>query len=85
MDLNPEPTNDVIEPGLTEAVQTNDSVPQTTLIPPDLPRKRKRKPNKTKPLDLPADEAIAQYLSTPKSIREFKSVGSPGTELEFAL
>jgi hypothetical protein len=27
----------------------------------------------TKPLDPPEDEAIAQYLSTPKSIREFKS------------
>ena len=27
----------------------------------------------TKPLNSPEDEAIAQYLSTPKSIREFKS------------
>ena len=36
--------------------------------------KRKRKQDKTKPLDLPEDEAIAQYLATPKSIREFKSM-----------
>src|SRR5229473_189332 len=31
--------------------------------------------DRTKPLDSPEDEAIAQYLSTPKSIREFKSFG----------
>jgi DeoR/GlpR family transcriptional regulator of sugar metabolism len=36
--------------------------------------KRKRKQDKTKPLDLPEDEAIAQYLATPKSIREFNSI-----------
>ena len=29
--------------------------------------------DKTKPLDSPADEAIAEYLATPKSIRQFKS------------
>jgi len=49
--------------------------PQTTPNPLDPPqeRKRKRKFNKTRPLDPPSDEAIAEYLATPKSIREFKS------------
>lgn len=55
------------------ALQANDAAPQAAPNQPDLSRKKKRKPNKTKPLDLPEDEAIAQYLSTPKSIREFKS------------
>jgi DeoR/GlpR family transcriptional regulator of sugar metabolism len=41
--------------------------PETTPDPP------KRKFNRTKPLDAPEDEAIAQYLATPKSIRQFKS------------
>lgn len=38
-----------VESGPTEPVQTNGSVPQATVNPPDLPRKRKRKPNRTKP------------------------------------
>ena len=41
--------------------------PQTTPDPP------KRKFDRTKPLDSPEDEAIAEYLATPKSIRQFKS------------
>ena len=74
MNTDRKETSEVIESGPTEPVQTNGSVPQTTVNPPDLPRKRKRKPNKTKPLDSPEDEAIAQYLATPKSSREFKSI-----------
>ena len=64
MSIGPEDTSDGIEAG---------SEPQASLNPPNPPRKRKRKFNKTKPLDSPADEAIAEYLATPKSIRQFKS------------
>ena len=55
-------------------IQASDAVPPSVPNPPDPPQKRKRKPNKTKPLDSPEDEAIAQYLASPKSIREFKSI-----------
>ena len=58
----------------TEAVQTNDTVPQTTVNPQDPSGKRRRKFNRKKALDPPEDEAIAQFLATPKSIREFKSL-----------
>lgn len=37
------------------------------------PRRRKRKYNPARPLDCPEEEAIAQHLAAPKSIREFKS------------
>jgi hypothetical protein len=66
--------SDVIAPSLTKAVRANDAATQAAPNPPNLPRKRKREPDKTKPLDQPEDEAVAQYLSTPKSIREFKSL-----------
>jgi len=71
---NSETRNDVIESGLKQAEQPNEAPPQAALNPRDLPQKRKGKPDKTKPLDSPEDEAIAQYLTTPKSIREFKSL-----------
>lgn len=64
MNIDPEDKSDAIEAG---------SEPQTSPNRPDSPRKYKRKFNKTKPLDSPADEAIAEYLSTPKSIRQFRS------------
>ena len=64
MNIDPEDKADAIEAG---------SEPQTSPNPPDPPRKRKRKFNKKKPLDSPVDEAIAEYLATPKSIRQFKS------------
>lgn len=32
-----------------------------------------REDDRTKPLSAPEEEALAQYLATPKSIREFKS------------
>jgi hypothetical protein len=38
----------------------------------------------TKPLDSPEDEAIAQYLSTPKSIREFKSFSELATHFNIS-
>jgi hypothetical protein len=65
MNIDPEDKSDAIEAG---------SDPQTAPNPPDS-RKRKRKFDRTKPLDAPEDEAIAQYLATPRSIREFKSFG----------
>lgn len=65
---------DEIELGTTQAVRENEVAPQAAPNPPDLLRKRKRKPDATRPLDTPEDEAIAQYLTTPKSIREFKSL-----------
>jgi len=71
---NSENPNDEVELGSTQAVRENDAAPPAAPNLPDVPRKRKRKPNKTKPLDSPVDEAIAQYITTPKSIREFKSL-----------
>jgi hypothetical protein len=68
-----ETTSDGVEPGLIGSAQEDIAKPQTTLIPADLPQKRKRKSDKKKPLDPIEDEAIAQYLASPKSIREFKS------------
>jgi hypothetical protein len=65
---------DVVESGLTQAAQENDTEPQATLNPPEPPRKRKRIFDRTRPLESPEDEAIAQYLATPKLIREFKSI-----------
>lgn len=41
---------------------------------PNPKRKRKPKPNPKRPLDRPEDEAIAQYMSAPKSFRDFKSL-----------
>src|ERR1700746_1163654 len=73
MNTDRDPAGEVIESSLTEAVRTNDSVPLATHNPSNPPRKKRRKPNKTKPLYLPEDEAIAQYLSAPKSVREFNS------------
>ena len=40
--------------------------------------------DRTKPLDPPEDEAIAQYLSTPKSIREFKSFSELATHFNIS-
>lgn len=73
MNVDREGVTDPIEPGSEEAVQTNDTVPQTTVNPQDPSGKRRRKFNRKKALD-PPDEAIAQFLATPKSIREFKSL-----------
>ena len=73
MNVDREDMSEPIESRGTEAVQTNDSMPQITMNTPSPSRKRKRKFNRTKPLDSPEEEAIAQYLATPKSIREFKS------------
>jgi len=39
---------------------------------------RKRKFDPTKPLDAAEDEAVAQFLATPKSLREFKSTAELG-------
>ena len=75
MNTDREFTSEVSEMALTGADQANNALPQTRLDPPEHPRKRKRKSNKKKPLEPPEDEAIAEYLSTPKSIREFKSYG----------
>lgn len=74
MSDNSEITRDIIESSSTQAVQDNDAASPAASNPPDPPRKRKLKQEITKPLDSPEDEAIAQYLTTPKSIREFKSL-----------
>jgi hypothetical protein len=74
MNSDRQDTNDAIEPSLAESVQADAAVPQTTPNPARPPRKRKGIFDRTKPLDSPEDEAIAQYLATPKSIREFKSI-----------
>ena len=75
MNIDPEDKSDAAEAG---------PEPQTTSTPPDPPRKRKRKFNETKPLDSPEDEAIAQYLATPKSIREFKSFSELATHFNIS-
>ena len=74
MSVDTEGMGEPIEPSSEEAVQADDSLPQPTVNPQDPSRKRKRKFDKTKPLDSPEDEAIAQHLAAPKSIREFKSL-----------
>jgi hypothetical protein len=68
-----ETKRDAVESGLAQAAQESDTEPPAMLNPPKLPRKRKGIFDITKPLESPEDEAIAQYLATPKSIREFKS------------
>jgi hypothetical protein len=73
MSIDREATNDPIESDVPEAEETNDLMSQTTITPPDPLTKQRRRFDKTKPLNSPEDEAIAQYLATPKSIREFKS------------
>jgi hypothetical protein len=65
---------DVIESSTTQAAPAGEAKPHAAPNPSDLLRKQKGKPDRTKPLDSPQDEAIAQYISTPKSIREFKSL-----------
>lgn len=67
-------SDEIESKGEATAVQANDVAPQPAPNPAVPPRKHKRKQDKTKPLDSPEDEAIAQYLATPKSIREFKSI-----------
>jgi hypothetical protein len=71
---NSEINKDVVGSSTRQAVPANDAEPHAAPNPQDLLRKQKRKPDKTKPLDSPEDEAVAQYISTPKSIREFKSL-----------
>lgn len=73
MTIDPELTSDAVESESGESAQITDLAPQTDISPARPSRKRKRKFDKTKPLDSPEDEAIAQYLATPKSVRDFKS------------
>jgi hypothetical protein len=84
MNIDREATNDANESDVPEEVETNDSVPQTTIDSPDPSPKRKRKFDKTEPLDSPADEAIALHLATPKSIREFKSFSELATHFNIS-
>jgi hypothetical protein len=65
--------SDAIESGLTRGVRENEAEPSRTFSVPDLSRARKRQSGGREPLDPSEDEAIAQYLATPKSLREFKS------------
>jgi hypothetical protein len=74
MSQNGEIKRNIIESSPKQALPTNEATPQAASNPPDLPRKQKRKQDITKTFDSPEDEAIAQYLTTPKSIREFKSL-----------
>jgi hypothetical protein len=57
----------------TESEPKNNTTEVGSNVGSDCPRRRKRKYNPKKPLNAPADEGIAQFLSTPRSIREFKS------------
>ena len=85
MNINREATNDPIESGQApEEAEINDSMSQTTIIPPNPSTKRRRRFDKTKPLNSPEDEAIAQYLATPKSIREFKSFSELATHFNIS-
>jgi hypothetical protein len=68
-----ETNGDVVESDSTQVARENNAEPQTTPNPPDFSRKEKGKSDWEKPLEPPLDEAIAQYLATPKSFREFKS------------
>lgn len=74
MTINAELTGDAVESESVETAQITDLVPQTDISPAHPSRKRKRKFDKSTPLDSPEAEAIAQYLATPKSIRDFKSL-----------
>jgi hypothetical protein len=84
MNIDREATNDPIESGAPEEAEINDSMSQTTINPPDPSTKRRRRFDKTKPLNSPEDEAIAQYLATPKSIREFKSFSELATHFNIS-
>jgi hypothetical protein len=84
MNIDREATNDPIESDAPEEAQINDSMSQTTINPPDPSTKRRRRFDKTKPLNSPEDEAIAQYLATPKSIREFKSFSELATHFNIS-
>lgn len=64
---------DVIESSAAQAAPAGEAKPHAAPNPSDLLRKQKGKLDRTKPLDSPEEEAIAQYITTPKSIREFKS------------
>jgi hypothetical protein len=73
MNIDPEDANEVVDStGSTEGIHADDLVAQTTSNPPDAPRNRKRKVDKREALDA-SDEAIADFLSTPRSVRELKS------------
>src|SRR5580692_8346882 len=48
------------------------------------PKARQRKFDPREPLDRPEDEAIAQYLSAPRSIREFKSLSDLGLRFKIS-
>lgn len=69
-----EATSAVGESDTEQAARKNgDAEAPTIFVPRNLPRNRKRKSDGRKPLDSPEDEAIAQYLAAPKSIRDFRS------------
>jgi hypothetical protein len=74
MTIDPELTGDAVESESVETGQITDLVPQADSCSAHPSRKRKRKFDKSKPLDSPEDEAIAQYRATPKSVRDFKSL-----------
>jgi hypothetical protein len=84
MNIDRQATNDPLESDSPEPVQIDESMSETNINPPDPSPKRKPKFDKTKPLDSPEDEAIAQYLSTPKSIREFKSFSELATHFNIS-
>jgi hypothetical protein len=73
MTIDPEPPDDAVESESVETGRITDRVPQADSSSAHPSQKRKRKFDKSKPLDSPEDEAIAQYLATPKSVRDFKS------------
>jgi hypothetical protein len=64
---------DKTQSSLAETEHTDDSTPQTEPNSQIPLRNRKRKTNGKKPLELPVDEAVAQYLAAPKSIRDFRT------------
>ena len=74
MTIDAENTSDAVESESADTAQIKDVVPQTDISPTQPSRKRKRTFDRTKPLDSLDDEAIAQYLATPKSVRDFKSL-----------
>jgi hypothetical protein len=80
-----EATSAVGESDIEQAARKNGEAEAPTIFGiRNLPRNRRRKSDGRKPLDLPEDEAIAQYLAAPKSIRDFRSFSELAAHFEIS-
>jgi len=87
MNTDPEDKGQANDSTSQQVVQPNDGGPNTRSVeasvhpepsearlqPSSIPPRRKRKYNKKRPLE-PMDEAIAEYVAMPRTLRQFKSL-----------